>query len=97
MKLYSLNEYGNYVPFDIDGYTEEIKSQTYINTRREQRSRIREKRKQKEQTLLRRFIGIGILLVSIGLCKIMVTLGERDVSYMIMIVPLALVFIFGND
>lgn len=96
MELYSFND-GVFAPFDIEEYTETIKSQTYIKTRKEQRERAKARRKQKEQTLLRRFIGIGMLAASFGVCKMMVATGERDVTYMLVLVPVALAIIFAKD
>ena len=97
MEIYKINEYGSYTPFNLDEYTEEVRSQTYIKTRREQRERAKARKKQKEQTLLRRLFGFGMLAASIGLCRITVALGEKDISYMIILIPLALVFMFGKD
>ena len=97
MEVYTINQYGNFTPFDLETYADEIRSQAYIKTRREQRERAKARKKQKEQTLLRRLFGFGMLIGSIFLCKIMIAMGERDVSYMIILLPVALMLIFGKD
>lgn len=97
MEVYTINKYGNFAPFDLETYTDEIKSQTYIKTRKEEREKARARKKRKEQTMLRRLFGFGILIGFIFLCKIMIAMGESDVSYMIILLPVALLMIFGKD
>lgn len=97
MKVYTMNQYGNFIPFDLETYTDEIKSQTYIKTRKEEREKARARKKRKEQTMLRRLFGFGMLIGSIFLCKMMVAMGERDVTYMLVLVPVALAMIFAKD
>lgn len=97
MKVYTMNQYGNFTPFDLETYVDEIKSQTYIKTRKEEREKARARKKRKEQTMLRRLFGFGMLIGSIFLCKIMIAMGERDVTYMLVLVPVALAMIFAKD
>lgn len=97
MEVYTINKYGNFAPFDLETYTDEIKSQTYIKTRKEEREKARARKKRKEQTMLRRLFGFGMLIGSIFLCKIMIAMGERDVTYMLVLVPVALAMIFAKD
>lgn len=97
MEVYTINKYGNFAPFDLETYTDEIKSQTYIKTRKEEREKARARKKRKEQTMLRRLFGFGMLIGFIFLCKIMIAMGERDVTYMLVLVPVALAIIFAKD
>lgn len=97
MEVYTMNQYGNFTPFDLETYADEIKSQTYIKMRKEEREKARARKKRKEQTMLRRLFGFGMLIGSIFLCKIMIAMGERDISYMIILLPVALLMIFGKD
>ena len=97
MEVYTINKYGNFAPFDLETYTDEIKSQTYIKTRKEEREKARARKKRKEQTMLRRLFGFGMLIGSLFLCKIMIAMGERDVTYMLVLVPVVLVMIFAKD
>lgn len=97
MEVYTINKFGNFTPFDLETYTDEIKSQTYIKIRKEEREKARARKKRKEQTMLRRLFGFGMLIGSIYLCKMMVVMGERDVTYMLVLVPVALAMIFAQD
>lgn len=100
MELYSLNEYGNYVPFDIEGYTEEVRRAAYTKAREKQRERARKKKeidKQKKLTFMRRMFGVIMLLLSLAICKLMVAIGEPDVTYMCILIPVSLAFIFAKE
>lgn len=100
MELYSLNEYGNYVPFDIEGYTEEIRRAAYTKAREKQRERAKRKKetvKQKKLSFMRRMFGVVMLLLSFAVCRLMVAMGEPDVTYMCILIPVSLAFICAKE
>ena len=97
MEVFKINELGITTPFDLDAYTEEIRSQTYRKTREEQRQKAHDKKTKKKMMFLRKLFGVFLLAISFCICKLMLTMGEHDITYIIFLLPLAIIMIFGKE
>lgn len=93
IQLYSRSEYGEYIPFDLETYTQEIRNEAYSAARK--RNKLRNERKKRAKN--RKIIGILMILIMFGACKLIVAIGETDITYMLMILPIALMIIFSKD
>lgn len=91
--LYTRDEYGKYIPFDIEIYEQEIRNEIYSTLRK--RNKLRNERKKRAKN--RKIIGILMILIMFGACKLIVAIGETDITYMLMILPIALMIIFSKD
>lgn len=91
--LYTRDEYGKYIPFDIEIYEQEIRNEAYSTLRK--RNKVRNERKKRAKN--RKIIGILMILIMFGACKLIVATGETDITYMLMILPIALMIIFSKD
>lgn len=93
IQLYSRSEYGEYIPFDLETYTQEIRNEAYSAARK--RNKLRNERKKRAKK--RKIIGVSMALVVFLSCKLIVAIGETDITYMLMILPIVLMIIFSKD
>lgn len=90
--LYTRNEYGRYVPFDAEIYEQEIWNRAYATARKKNNLR----RERKKQAKRNKIIGLLIILFTFFVCKMIVAIGESDVTFAVIILPIAFMILFED-
>lgn len=93
MELFIRNEYGEYVPFDSDLYEHQIREQVYQSARK----RNRQKKKLLKERKIRKVIGATLIIITIIVCKLFLSMGENDITFAVILLPLATTIFFSND
>lgn len=91
-ELYVRNEYGKYIPFDTEMYEQEVWNKAYATARKKNNLR----RQRKKQAKRNKIIGLLIILFTFFVCKMIVAIGESDVTFAVIILPIAFMILFED-